>query len=67
MSIITLTTDLGTKDHYVIIKGEIYNQIKDINIVDISNEISKFDIQELYLYLKTVTKLSRWYGTYNWC
>ena len=46
MSIITLTTDLGTKDHYVaIIKGEIYKQIKDINIVDISNDISKFDIQ----------------------
>ena len=35
MSIITLTTDLGTKDHYVaIVKGEIYKQFKDINIVD---------------------------------
>ena len=47
MSIITLTTDLGIKDHYIaIVKGEIYKQIADINIVDISNEISKFDIQE---------------------
>lgn len=47
MRIITLTTDLGIKDHYVaIIKGEIYRQIPDINIVDISHEISKFDIQE---------------------
>ena len=47
MSIITLTTDLGIKDHYVaIIKGEIYKQFPDINIVDISHEITKFDIQE---------------------
>ena len=47
MSIITLTTDLGTKDHYVAtVKGEIYKQFKDINIVDISNEISKFDIHQ---------------------
>ena len=30
MSIITLTTDLGIKDHYVaIIKGEIYKQFPD--------------------------------------
>ena len=47
MSIITLTTDLGIRDHYIsIIKGEIYKQSPDINIVDISNEITKFDIQE---------------------
>ena len=48
MSIITLTTDLGIKDHYIaIVKGEIHKQIADINIVDISNEISKFDESEL--------------------
>mgnify|MGYP001270816728 CR=1 FL=1 len=48
MSIITLTTDLGIKDHYVaIIKGEIYKQFPDINIVDISHEITKFDIVRL--------------------
>ena len=47
MPIITLTTDLGIKDHYVaIIKAEIYKQIPEANIVDISHEISKFDIQE---------------------
>ena len=57
MSIITLTTDLGTKDHYVaIIKGEIYKQIKDINIVDISNDISKFDIQEAAFVFKNCYK-----------
>ena len=57
MSIITLTTDLGIKDHYVaIIKGEIYNQFSDINIVDISNEITKFDIQEAAFVFKNSYK-----------
>ena len=57
MSIITLTTDLGIKDHYVsIIKGEIYKQISDINIVDISNEITKFDIQEAAFIFKNSYK-----------
>lgn len=57
MSIITLTTDLGTKDHYVaIVKGEIYKQFKDINIVDISNEISKFDIHEAAFVFKNCYK-----------
>ena len=32
-----------------IIKGEIYN-VKDINIVDISNDISKFDIRRLFVF-----------------
>lgn len=57
MSIITLTTDLGTKDHYIaIIKGEIYKQIKDINIVDISNDITKFNIQEAAFVFKNCYK-----------
>ena len=57
MSIITLTTDLGIKDHYVsIIKGEIYKQFSDINIVDISNEITKFDIQEAAFVFKNSYK-----------
>ena len=57
MSIITLTTDLGIKDHYIaIIKGEIYKQFPDINIVDISNEITKFDIQEAAFIFKNCYK-----------
>ena len=57
MSIITLTTDLGIKDHYVaIIKSEIYKQLSDINIVDISNEISKFDIHEAAFVFKNCYK-----------
>ncbi|MBT5858355.1 MAG: SAM-dependent chlorinase/fluorinase [Flavobacteriales bacterium] len=57
MAIITLTTDLGSKDHYVaIVKGEIYKQISDINIVDISNDINKFDIQEASFVFKNCYK-----------
>ena len=57
MSIITLTTDLGNKDHYVaIIKAEIYKQIPKANIIDISHEISKFDIQEAAFIFKNCYK-----------
>lgn len=45
MAIITLTTDLGTKDHYVgVLKGTILKDIPEATIVDISHEISTFDI-----------------------
>ena len=37
MPLITLTTDFGTKDHFVgSVKGAIYNELKDVDIVDIS-------------------------------
>lgn len=45
MPIITLTTDLGTKDHYVgVLKGAILNNCPDASIVDISHEIPPYDI-----------------------
>ena len=38
MSIITLTTDMGLKDHYVaVVKGAIHTQVPDARIVDISH------------------------------
>lgn len=44
MPVITLTTDLGLKDHYVAaIKGAVYSQIPDAVIVDISHQVVKFD------------------------
>lgn len=44
MSIITLTTDMGLKDHYVaVVKGAIYSQVPDARIVDISHSITPFD------------------------
>ena len=47
MPIITLTTDLGLKDHYVAsIKGAILSQISDISIVDITHNIEAFNISQ---------------------
>ena len=57
MRIITLTTDLGLKDHYLaLVKAEIYKQLEEINIVDISHQISKFDIQEAAYIFKNCYK-----------
>lgn len=47
MAIITLTTDFGEKDHFAgAIKGAIYSELSDINIVDISHSVSPFNISE---------------------
>ena len=47
MAIITLTTDFGEKDHFAgAIKGTIYNELKDVRIVDISHSVSPFNISE---------------------
>ena len=44
MPVITLTTDLGLKDHYVAaIKGAIYSLYPEALIVDISHQVNKFD------------------------
>lgn len=53
MSLITLTTDFGTKDHFVgAVKGAIYSELKDAKIVDISHHISPFHITETAYILK---------------
>ncbi len=45
--IITLTSDFGLKDHYVgALKGMMYSKLPEINIVDISHQISPFALQE---------------------
>lgn len=47
MSIITLTTDFGLKDHFVgAVKGAIYSELMDVKIVDISHCVSPFHLQE---------------------
>lgn len=44
MSIITLTTDMGLKDHYVAtVKGAIWSQFAEARIVDVSHSIKPFD------------------------
>ncbi len=54
MGIITLTTDLGTKDSYVSsIKGAIFSQITDVNIVDISHSIEPFNIHQAAYIVKS--------------
>jgi S-adenosylmethionine hydrolase len=57
MSIITLTTDFGTKDHFVgAIKGTIYSELPDARIVDISHQISPFNITQTAYILKNAYK-----------
>lgn len=47
MPLITLTTDFGTKDHFVgAIKGAIFNELENVNVIDISHEVSPFNITE---------------------
>ncbi len=47
MAIITLTTDFGLKDHFVgALKGSIYKELDEARIVDISHNVSPFNIQE---------------------
>lgn len=57
MSIITLTTDLGTSDHYVsAVKATILRQLDDAKIVDISHNIPPFNIIHAAFVLKNVYK-----------
>ena len=57
MAIITLTTDLGTKDYYLsTIKGAILTQFPDARIIDISNEVTKFDILQASFIVKNAYK-----------
>lgn len=47
MCIITLTTDFGIKDYFTAaIKGAIYKELKEVKIVDVTHNISPFNIAE---------------------
>ena len=47
MSVITLITDYGTKDHYSgSIKGALFSELTNPNIIDITHQISPFNIIE---------------------
>ena len=55
MPIITLTTDLGTVDHYVsAVKATIIRQLENVNIIDISHDIPTFNIIHAAFVLKNV-------------
>ena len=54
MSIITLTNDYGNKDYSVSeLKAKIYNEITDVRIVDISHNISPFNLTEAAYIIKS--------------
>ena len=47
MNIVTLTSDYGNKDFFIAaIKGSILSECEDVNIVDISHEITPFHLLE---------------------
>lgn len=47
MSIITLLTDYGLKDHFVgALKGKIVSQLPDAKIIDISHDVDPFNIAQ---------------------
>lgn len=53
MAIITLTTDLGTRDYYVgVLKGSILTMFPEVTLVDITHEIPPFDILKAAFTLK---------------
>jgi S-adenosylmethionine hydrolase len=57
MAIITLTSDLGRKDSYLAsVKGSIYSQLESAKIVDITNDIAPFNIQEAAYVLRNCFK-----------
>ena len=57
MAIITLTSDLGSGSHYpAVLKGIIFSSYPAATIVDISHEVSSFDIMEAAYLVKNTYK-----------
>ena len=57
MAIITLTSDLGSKDSYLAsVKGSIYSQLESVKIVDITHDITPFNIQQAAYVLRNCFK-----------
>ena len=58
MTVITLTTDFGNKDYFVsAIKAALLAEIKEVNIVSISHEITPYNVTEASYILKNSYKL----------
>ncbi len=57
MPLITLTTDFGIKDHFAgAVKGAIYSELPEATIVDITHQISPFNITETAYIVKNAYK-----------
>ena len=52
MQIVSLTTDYGSKDYYVAeLKASVLSRKDDFNIIDISHDIDRFDIEQAAFFL----------------
>jgi len=57
MRIVTLTTDLGLKDHYVAsLKGQLLSQNPDIHLIDISHNVEPFNVAQASYFVNNVIK-----------
>lgn len=57
MAIITITSDWGLKDHYLAsVKGAIYSRLPQAVLVDISHQISHYNIMEAAFVLKNALR-----------
>lgn len=57
MVLVTLTTDFGHKDYSIsVIKAALLNQIPNVNIIDISHEISPYNLSETAYILNNAFK-----------
>ncbi|MEO0241147.1 MAG: SAM-dependent chlorinase/fluorinase, partial [candidate division WOR-3 bacterium] len=57
MRIVAILTDFGNKDPFVgCVKGVILNYKKDVNFVDLTNEITPYDILEASFWIEKVYK-----------
>ena len=53
MTIVTLTSDYGTTDHYVAaLKGHVLTRVRDVKLVDVSHDISSFNIVQAAFVLR---------------
>ncbi len=57
MQIVTLTTDLGLKDHYAAsLKGQLYSALNNVQIVDVSHEIQPFNIAQAAFFVNNILR-----------
>jgi S-adenosylmethionine hydrolase len=55
MQIVTLTTDLGLKDHYVAaLKGQLLSKTTDVQVIDVSHHVQPFNISQAAYYVNNI-------------
>lgn len=57
MALITLTSDLGEKDHYAAsLKGTLYSLLPNANLIDITHQVGHFNLLEAAFILRSTYK-----------